>query len=386
MDPNRNYYSILEIPASATQEQIKQAYRTLLQVWHPDRFHHNANLLRKAEQKAKEVNAAFETLSNPTLRRQYDEILEKDRKQSATQAHADSENNESLTTRCPNPKCDLSLRVQSRSVGKVTCPTCRTSFLYDPVRKEKWHVQHSRDEAAAAGGAAEDNQAPSQETRAAQEESIGKGAAIFVPLAVVLLGAVVWGITTSREKSVMLDMPRPGKPSVPVETHAPATHSVNRDDGIDAQVRPPQVEDGYFGFRLEDGDDLIKPILFPGEGELTVVNDTAWDATFKLYDGEMNGGTLYRYWFIRSGHRVTLKELGPCNCSLYFALGTHWDPDRRGFIEESRYWKYDEPFVYRVPRAANNGEWERYLIRVVESPMGVESASSVAEETFNDLF
>ena len=47
-----NYYSILEISESATPEEITQAYRLLLQVWHPDRFHHNPTLLTKAEQKA----------------------------------------------------------------------------------------------------------------------------------------------------------------------------------------------------------------------------------------------------------------------------------------------------------------------------------------------
>ena len=49
-----NYYSILEISESATPEEITQAYRLLLQVWHPDRFHHSPTLLTKAEQKSRE--------------------------------------------------------------------------------------------------------------------------------------------------------------------------------------------------------------------------------------------------------------------------------------------------------------------------------------------
>ena len=58
------YYSILEIPESATPEEITQAYRLLLQVWHPDRFHHSPKLLTKAEQKTRKINAAFDTLSH----------------------------------------------------------------------------------------------------------------------------------------------------------------------------------------------------------------------------------------------------------------------------------------------------------------------------------
>ena len=38
------YYTILEIQDSATPEEIKESYRLLLQVWHPDRFHHRPKL------------------------------------------------------------------------------------------------------------------------------------------------------------------------------------------------------------------------------------------------------------------------------------------------------------------------------------------------------
>ena len=69
------HYSILEITESATPEEITQAHRLLLQVWHPDRFHHSPKLLAKAEQKAGKINAAFDTLSNPALKQRYDEGL-----------------------------------------------------------------------------------------------------------------------------------------------------------------------------------------------------------------------------------------------------------------------------------------------------------------------
>ena len=66
------YYDILEIEESATPEEIKQAYRLLLEVWHPDRFHHKPKLLAKAEQKSGKINKAFETLGTPELKQQYD--------------------------------------------------------------------------------------------------------------------------------------------------------------------------------------------------------------------------------------------------------------------------------------------------------------------------
>ena len=53
---------ILDLDADATQEQIRQAYTDLAQVWHPDKHPDNPRLNQKAERKIKEINGAFETL------------------------------------------------------------------------------------------------------------------------------------------------------------------------------------------------------------------------------------------------------------------------------------------------------------------------------------
>ena len=133
------YYSILEIPESATPEEIKQAYRLLLQVWHPDRFHHSPVLLAKAEKKTREINAAFGTLSNPSLKQRYDE-----RRPTSRAGHAQPKPKpsgaEARTIPCPNAACNSVLRVTARTIGIVTCPSCRTTFRYDPERDEKWDI------------------------------------------------------------------------------------------------------------------------------------------------------------------------------------------------------------------------------------------------------
>ena len=133
------YYSILEIPESATPEEIKQAYRLLLQVWHPDRFHHNPDLLAKAEKKTREINAAFTTLSNPALKQRYDEGRPTSRARQEPHKRKPS-GDEARTTRCPNSGCVSVLRVNATTVGIVTCPSCRTTFRYDPERDEKWDI------------------------------------------------------------------------------------------------------------------------------------------------------------------------------------------------------------------------------------------------------
>jgi hypothetical protein len=61
-------YRILELSPGATEEEVRRAWLDLTKVWHPDRFGNDADLRRKAEQKLKEINEAYETiLGGPRL-------------------------------------------------------------------------------------------------------------------------------------------------------------------------------------------------------------------------------------------------------------------------------------------------------------------------------
>jgi len=62
------YYRILGVTVEASQEEIKRAFRLLAFRWHPDRNPHDPN----APGHFREVVEAYETLTNPTARRQYD--------------------------------------------------------------------------------------------------------------------------------------------------------------------------------------------------------------------------------------------------------------------------------------------------------------------------
>jgi curved DNA-binding protein len=64
----RNYYDILGVPRSATVEEIKRAYRRLARKYHPDVNPGD----KSAEEKFKDVSEAYEVLSDPVKRQQYD--------------------------------------------------------------------------------------------------------------------------------------------------------------------------------------------------------------------------------------------------------------------------------------------------------------------------
>src|SRR5512139_1104079 len=67
----KDYYEILGVPKTATEEQIKKAYRKLALKYHPDRNPGN----KQAEEKFKELTEAYQVVSNPEKRRQYDAAL-----------------------------------------------------------------------------------------------------------------------------------------------------------------------------------------------------------------------------------------------------------------------------------------------------------------------
>ncbi|MGK7919331.1 MAG: J domain-containing protein [Trichodesmium sp.] len=62
MDDINQYYKILELEPGASLEEVKEAYRDLAFVWHPDRFVQNSRLQARATIRLKEINEAYRKL------------------------------------------------------------------------------------------------------------------------------------------------------------------------------------------------------------------------------------------------------------------------------------------------------------------------------------
>lgn len=65
-----NYYDILGVKRTATQEEIKSAYKSLVKKYHPDIYTGDKTF---AQKKTSEINVAYDTLSVPELRQAYDD-------------------------------------------------------------------------------------------------------------------------------------------------------------------------------------------------------------------------------------------------------------------------------------------------------------------------
>jgi len=93
-----DYYEILGVPPTASQREIKRAFRRLALLHHPDRNPHD----KKSEEKFKEISEAYGILNNPQKRNAYDE-----RTASATRAADDVGRSAGSDFTGPIPSNDL---------------------------------------------------------------------------------------------------------------------------------------------------------------------------------------------------------------------------------------------------------------------------------------
>ena len=66
----KDYYESLGVSRTASETEIKKAFRKLAREYHPD----VAKNKKQAEEKFKEINEAYEVLSDPAKRKKYDEL------------------------------------------------------------------------------------------------------------------------------------------------------------------------------------------------------------------------------------------------------------------------------------------------------------------------
>src|SRR3954465_1601072 len=70
MEQTKDYYAVIGVPASATQDEIKKQYRKLAAKHHPDKNPNDP----KAAERFKEISEAYQVLGDAERRKQYDQM------------------------------------------------------------------------------------------------------------------------------------------------------------------------------------------------------------------------------------------------------------------------------------------------------------------------
>ena len=99
---SQTHYDLLEVPANAPVERIKESYHVLASVWHPDRFPQGSTQHRLATRKLREMNAAYEVLKDPRRRAEYDRQLIEERRVSGVYWKLRASGNYGPPTSLPN--------------------------------------------------------------------------------------------------------------------------------------------------------------------------------------------------------------------------------------------------------------------------------------------
>lgn len=144
----RNYYEILGVARDASNEEIKQVFRRLARQYHPDLNPGN----KEAEEKFKDINEAYEVLSDSSKRAQYDQFSRfwKQRGfQKQTTPRAKSWNNRPSSGRVgteefdPRQFSDFNSFVE-QVLGRRTEPPSGTRDVFQPGTTKRAYTMSSR--------------------------------------------------------------------------------------------------------------------------------------------------------------------------------------------------------------------------------------------------
>ena len=102
-------FEILELPQDASNQDVRQAYKDLVNIWHPDRVGDNSRLKKKAEEKLKDINIAYEELISflSSQKESSPPMQEKPREQPKPEVSHSADGTRQQTNKDPKPHVEI---------------------------------------------------------------------------------------------------------------------------------------------------------------------------------------------------------------------------------------------------------------------------------------
>jgi hypothetical protein len=338
--------SVLELHDGATRREINDAYRQLVQVWHPDPFAHSPKLQLKATERLKRLNDVYNHLTKPAIDHQPPTTQKKPAE------HA-SDVEKWFNVQCPN--CSRRGRAkmgQPTATVRVKCPNCGEVFAYSDTAGE--------DERCV-------NRAPimfDPEARGAMD-SVRRwimliGIAAFLSVGGWVVSQTPW--TTSWEtRSQPLDIvalksrQRSGAVAKKAGAAPPGRHQA---------PATPGCEPGRPASRPQSGGEL-GPQFRDGLGLLTIINSTDLDALAVLRDAASDDPR--RAIYIRAGESGPIKGIHRGSYRLSFQFGNRWLQEGR-FCELYGTTRIGEAFQFKEGAVESDRAYSAFEVTLRDVP------------------
>lgn len=394
---DETHYSLLEVPETASALEIRAAYRRLMLDVHPDRLA-NAPVYwqRLAEEKAKQINAAFAVLSDTERRRLYDAKLRSDR---ATQNNVRA----TASTQPSSPPSGSPGQYQSYEYAGSECGagTRSRSAPYPPPNG----VPRTPSQPLFSGVGPRERLFFSlvlalfsfgAVVNFWEATSVGEGLSMFI-LASALLFAIarlyqrrisrflsavrlrrarhqLWATIgaialilftgkiayTLRQSSV----PSPPQLSASSQSAGPPSNSVP-DSGANSSAS--LSAESVIPVSLPNGTEILKRRRNNGHGKFTVDNGTAEDAVVELVNIETQ--KAIRAFYVESGKKFTEDHIGPGTYSIKYMTGVGWDASARQFSRRGECGIFDQTATFSEQRNGETGEIDYHEFGITLHPV-----------------
>lgn len=355
----RQAYKILELPENASMLEIKQGYRDLAQIWHPDRHTQNERLQRKALEKMKELNAAYDCICLH---------LNADKANVFTDDESKYEGPTETIIVCP--QCGTKNRARSPINDlEAKCGRCG-SYLFREKHKTQseteWEHRTLCGDGACIGSidsigrctkcgktyeegiAAEKDRAERRRQQQAQEKSRSRRkkkiiySSVAIGLFILFLLMINSSQPPSSNRAGFKNSPDQGSVS-PVRV-APLPVTTAKKVEVPIELEPVNPN------RLRTGSAPYTGGIRSGHSEITVDNGTDTDAVVRVVRFMAGSQEKVRNFYVRSHDQFTAKRIPPGEYVLRVAFGTDWNPETRRF-------NYRKSFTESQPFTVDETTW-----------------------------